>query len=107
VANLGSTILTDVALAEAILGDIEAFVGGKAVATTQTIGTNTYTASVQLLTSGPVAPFQNLSNGSVLSIFSLLIEDYAQISSGAPISVAFKVGATWYGISLSYAAAKT
>jgi hypothetical protein len=105
-ASIGSTILTDIALAEAILGDIEAFVSGKPVSTVQTIGANTYTAAIQILTTGPVAPYQNLANGSVLSIFSLLIEDYAEISTGQPIQVALKIGNTWYGLSLSYVAAK-
>lgn len=90
------TLIQDLGLVEAVLGDVVAFAGGQPVSATL----EGYDVALQVLPSGPVAPYITLS-GSILSIIGVVLTEYVAFSSGAPVSLAIKEGNTWYGLTLS------
>lgn len=91
-------IIQELGLVETVLGDVASFAAGQPVSTTVP-GTN-YTASVQVLPNGPVAPYQELS-GSIFSIIGTVLADAAAFAEGAPVSLAVKENKTWYGLTLA------
>ena len=98
-----ATIVQDLDILELVLGDIAAFAAGKPVTQSITEGGSTYSVTVQVLPSGPVAPFQTFSGG-FLAILSMILVDFASFSAGQPIQIAEKIGATWYGTSVAVVA---
>lgn len=95
----GLNILEEFEIFELIGADVEAFAAGQPVSAMKTIGSETYSLSVVKL-AGPVAPYQEFT-GSFFNILGLVLADAAAFAAGAPIQVAEKVGATWYGETLS------
>jgi hypothetical protein len=98
-----ASLIEDIELVEAILGDVTEFAAGKPASVTKTFGTDTFTISVQILASGPVAPFNEIS-GNLFAILGAVLTEYALIASGAPVSLAAKLKNTWYGITITMAA---
>jgi len=92
----------DLGIAELILSDIETVATGGSVSGTQTVAGIKLNVSVSKLASGPVPPYQVLT-GSFWQIIGLVFADIAGFQAGVPISVADKIGNTWYGIALSLA----
>ena len=95
-----ASIIEDIEIVEAILGEVAAFAGGQPAVVTKVIGGNNYTLSVVKLANGPVAPYQTIS-GSFWEILITALADAAAIAAGAPLAIAEKIGNTWYGTTLT------
>ena len=95
------TIIQDLELGEVIAGDIQGFAAGNVQPFgPTTVSGVTVSGSVQVLLNGPVAPFQTFT-GSLFGIILLILQDAGAIASGTPLSIAFKVNKTWYGVALT------
>ena len=98
-----ASILQDLAIVELILGDIASVAAGKPVSQTQTIGSVVVTVSVVVLPQGPAGTSYQVIGGNFWSILMAVFADAAAIASGAPVQIAEKIGATWYGSTFSVA----
>jgi hypothetical protein len=90
------SIIQDVAILESVAGDIAAFAAGGAV----TAKVDGYDVSVKLLAGGPNPQYQAIT-GSFFQILEIAFADYETFASGGTISIAEKLGNTWYGIEFS------
>lgn len=97
-----ASILQDLGLVEAALGDVSAFASGQPISTTKTIGNSNYTASVVVLPNGPIAPYQELGGG-FFAILEAVLGLGGEFAAGAPVNLAIKENKTWYGLTLSQA----
>lgn len=95
-----ASLISDLGLAEIALADISAFAAGQPVTTSRSIGGVTYTISVVVLPNGPTAPYVEIKGG-FLAIFELVLSLLTEFTTGGSIAIAEKVGATWYGTTLT------
>jgi hypothetical protein len=88
----------DLSILETVLADVEAFASGQPVSQTE----DGYTITIQKI-AGPAAPYTTIS-GSVFAIIFAVFGLYEEFAAGAPIQLAVKEGASWYGVTLAKAA---
>lgn len=90
------SLLQDLGVVEAVVGDVAAFAAGQPVTT----AIDGYGVSVQVLPTGPVAPYTVVS-GSIFSIIFVVLGLVSEFSAGASISLAIRENVTWYGVTLT------
>jgi len=95
------TLLQELGLVEAALGDVAAFAAGQPVS--GTIPGTSYHASVGVLPNGPTAEFPAIGGG-FFGIISVVLSDAAAFAAGQPVKLAVKENRSWYGLTLSQAA---
>ena len=97
------SILQELEVGEAILADVGGFAAGAPVSASPTIGGEKVNVSVQLLPTGPAAPFTALQGSFFAQLTQALVLG-AEFSAGAPIQLAVKEGNSWYGVTIAKAA---
>lgn len=90
------SLIEDLGIVETALGDVAAFAAGNPI----NAKVDGYSLAVQVLPSGPVAPFQTIS-GSVVTMLLTVLALSSEFAAGAPISLAVKENVTWYGVTAS------
>ncbi len=96
------TILQDIGVIDEGLNEIVEFADGQAT-TLPAIhaGAKTYTLTAQKFGASQPPATYTVFTGSVFNIIALALLDASEFAAGVPLSLALKVGTTWYGITIA------